>query len=181
MTSGYLEVTVGPMFSGKTTHLVGLYNKYTSEQKSVIAINYEEDKRYHDKMLSTHDRITIPCLFTKTISAIINELNADIILINEGQFFPDLFETVSILVEQQNKIVHVCGLDGDYRRQWFGSLLDLIPLCDKIVKLSAKCNICKKSALFSHRVTTETTQIVIGSTNYMPLCRKCYIEENKSF
>ena len=177
--TGYLEIIIGPMFSGKTTHLVDLYNKYIIANKSVIAINYEDDKRYHDKMLSTHDLVTIPCLFTRNIHDILPSLTADIILINEGQFFPDLFETVSILVEQLGKTVHICGLDGDFKRQRFGGLLDLIPLCDRIVKLSAKCNICQKSALFSHRVSTETSQIVIGVSNYMPLCRSCYIIENR--
>lgn len=184
---GYLEIIIGPMFSGKTTYLVNLYKQYNAEKKSVVAINYVDDKRYHDKMLSTHDLVTIPCIFTKNIGDVLNDnsnehnaiLSADVVLINEGQFFPDLFETVSTMVEKYGKIVHICGLDGDFKRQRFGSLLDLIPLCDKIVKLSANCNVCKNPALFSHRMTTETSQIVIGSDNYVPLCRSCYIAETK--
>ena len=178
--NGYLEIIIGPMFSGKTTYLVNLYNNYINTNKSVIVINYEEDKRYHNHMLSTHDLTTIPCVFTTKICDVLTDLSADIILINEGQFFPDLFETVTLLVENHGKIVHVCGLDGDFKRQRFGTLLDLIPLCDTIIKLNAKCNICKDPALFSHRVTNETLQVVIGSSNYMPLCRKCYITENNT-
>ena len=29
-------------------------------------------------------------------------------------------------------------------------------------------------AIFTHRITKETAQVVIGSDNYIPVCRKCY-------
>jgi thymidine kinase len=75
-----------------------------------------------------------------------------------------------------NKKVYICGLDGDFKQQKFGELLDLIPHCDKVEKLTALCSICKngKKALFSHRISDETSQVVIGSINYVPLCRSCY-------
>ena len=182
----FLQIITGPMFSGKTTYLVNLYNNYNlGANNSVVAINYVNDKRYSDTMISTHDKLEIPCIFAEKLGDILTDESvqkANVILINEGQFFPDLVETVLDLVENQNKIVHVCGLDGDFKRQKFGTLLDLIPYCNNIVKLNANCantlengNICKKIALFSHRITEETSQVVIGSTNYMPLCRNCYI------
>ena len=103
-------------------------------------------------------------------------IDADVILINEGQFFGDLVPMVMEMVESHNKKVHICGLDGDFRRQRFGSLLDLIPYADKVEKLSAFCGMCRDGtpAIFSHRVSTEVNQIVIGSDNYIPLCRSCY-------
>ena len=103
-------------------------------------------------------------------------IDADVILINEGQFFEDLVETVIEMVDVHKKQVHICGLDGDFRRQRFGTLLDLIPYSDKVEKLTAFCGICKDGtpAVFSHRVSNESAQVVIGSDNYMPLCRSCY-------
>ena len=53
---GYLEIILGPMFAGKTTELIEIYNKYTED---VIAINYSDDNRYDDKKLSTHNKIMI--------------------------------------------------------------------------------------------------------------------------
>jgi len=174
----FLELIVGPMFSGKTTYLQNLYNNYKLGNNKVAVINYSGDTRYDNAMLATHDAVTdIPCIFTENIGDVIMDdqiQSANIILINEGQFFSDLYETVLELVENKNKTVHICGLDGDFKRQKFGALLDLIPISDKIVKLAAKCSKCKKPAYFSHRITTETSQIVIGSSNYEPLCRKCY-------
>jgi thymidine kinase len=78
-----------------------------------------------------------------------------------------------------NKKVFICGLDGDFERKKFGCILDLIPHCDKVTKLTSLCNLCKngESAIFSIRLTNEKTQTLIGSDNYIPVCRSCY-EQN---
>lgn len=179
-SGGRLELILGPMFSGKTTRLIELYHEFQKKKVNVIAINFADDTRYHDTMLSTHDNVMIPCIQCHNLNEIIendNIQNSSVILINEGQFFQDIFEIVINLVENQKKHVVICGLDGDFKRVKFGRLCDLIPLCDSITKLQAKCN-CGKDAIFSHRVTNEIAQVVIGSSNYIPLCRTCYLDVN---
>lgn len=185
MGKGYLEIILGGMYAGKTSRLIEIYKTNSYIGKKIVVINYAEDTRYHDKMLSTHDGVMIPCIMTLDIydqwtnpqQPYYNELHsADIILINEGQFFKRLVETVLLMVENENKNVYICGLDGDFKREKFGELLNLIPYCDKVEKLRSLCSICRngKRGIFSKRVTTETTQIVIGSDNYLPVCRDCY-------
>jgi thymidine kinase len=180
--TGYLSIIFGCMFSGKTTLMVTIYEQGQKEGKDVYAINYSGDTRYHDSMLSTHDKRMIPCTFASRLgdlwnSHVTTDIHmADVILINEGQFFPDLYEVVVSMVEEYGKTVCICGLDGDFNRRKFGHMLDLIPLCDMVTKLQAKCKLCKDSASFSHRITSETDQIVIGSDNYVPLCRGCYLK-----
>lgn len=174
---GYLELIIGPMFSGKTTQLINIYNQHYASNKNIKVINYTGDTRYHDSMLSTHDKIMIPCVFANKIKDVCTSDNMykyDTVLINEGQFFPDLYESVYELVETYKKSVYICGLDGDFKRDKFGKMLDLIPLCDKVTKLTAKCASCKRSAIFSKRLTKEEQQVVIGSSNYEPMCRECY-------
>tara|TARA_B110000285_G_scaffold44659_1_gene49711 strand:+ start:1551 stop:2099 length:549 start_codon:yes stop_codon:yes gene_type:complete len=173
----YLELIIGPMFSGKTTRLINIYNEKIAEGRKVQVINYSGDTRYHNSMLSTHDKLMIPCVFSNTIKEVCKEpeIHAlDIILINEGQFFPDLYDSVITLVETHRKEVYVCGLDGDFKRCKFGGLLDLIPMSDNIIKLHAKCEKCNKNAIFSKRLTNEEQQVLIGSSNYVPVCRDCY-------
>jgi thymidine kinase len=185
---GYLELILGPMFSGKTTRILEIYNHYSFINKRVMVINYAEDKRYHETMLSTHDHKMIPCTLAMELNGMwrdrthknYSEIHrADVILINEGQFFADLKRIVLEMVEQENKTVYICGLDGDFQRGKFGELMDLVPYCDNIIKLKSLCSICKngKRAIFSHRVTEETGQVIIGSHNYVPLCRSCYLDK----
>jgi len=184
--TGYLGLIVGPMFSGKTTRIIELYYQYKNEGKNVLVVNYDADRRYHDSMLSTHDRVMIPCLFTDRLFDLVNTVNgdyesADVILINEGQFFPDLYTSVLSMIEVSKKTVHVCGLDGDFRREKFGEILDLLPISDSITKLTSKCaNGCSFPALFSHRISNEKEKVLIGSDIYLPLCRHCYAIANTS-
>jgi thymidine kinase len=76
------------------------------------------------------------------------------------------------------KRVYISGLDGDFERKKIGQILDLIPLCDKVTKLTSICNKCKNGTpgIFSKRLTGEKEQTVIGADNYIPVCRECYEE-----
>jgi thymidine kinase len=179
VSTGYLELIVGPMFSGKTTYIMDVYDACYKKGEKVLVINYEKDMRYHSTLLSTHDKRTCPCIFVDKVSDAL-ETSAiqlsDIILINEGQFFSDIYETVLYIVETLKKKVFICGLDGDFKRQKFGRLLDLVPLCDNIVKLKSRCDICSEPALFSYRKVDNIQQVLIGSDIYVPLCRDCYLK-----
>jgi len=173
---GSLHVVLGPMFSGKTTRLIHIYHARKYIGKKIAVINYSEDKRYHTKMLSTHDQVMIPCIQISQLAGF-DCSPYDSILINEGQFFGDLYTHVLDYVEKYDKEVYIFGLDGDYLRNKFGSVLDLIPYSDSVEKLTALCSTCRDGTLahFSHRLTGELEQLVIGADNYNSLCRKCYL------
>lgn len=176
MSRARLDIYIGPMFSGKTSKLVDIYEECIAKQTNVVAINYIDDTRYHASLLSTHDKRMIPCVQCKQLNEIAylpQILNNDVILINEGQFFNDIYETVLSLVETYNKHVVICGLDGDFKRTKFGKLFELIPYCDSVIKLCAICT-CGQPAIFSHRTSAEEQQVVIGADNYLPMCRACY-------
>ena len=199
-TTGYLELIIGPMFSGKTSELLQIYKQCQFCSIPVSIINHTIDKRYHDTMISSHDKIMAPCLQANKLTDIwtregwiisgnnsdiyANNLlrSAEVILINEGQFFSDLYEVVVDMLKN-NKKVYICGLDGDFERKKFGSILDLIPLCDKVRKLTSLCSICRDGtpAIFSMRLTAEKEQTIVGSDNYIPVCRKCYKTDSVSF
>jgi thymidine kinase len=203
--SGYLEIILGPMYAGKSTRLVEVYNQCKFCNISIAVINHKIDNRYDEELLSTHDQIKIPCIKTERLMDLwldessiniltdsINDISkipriqekiqicrSEVILINEGQFFPDLKEFVDYLLKNEKKI-YICGLDGDFERKKFGQILDLIPLCDKVTKLTSLCSLCKDGTpgIFSMRLTKETEQTVVGSENYIPVCRKCYKSKN---
>lgn len=183
---GFLQIILGPMFSGKTSRLVQLFKTHSYIGKKIAVINHASDTRYTDTMLSTHDKTMIPCLFISDLKEVWenptttyhnNIRDADTILINEAQFFPGLKDIVLEMVETFGKYVVICGLDGDFKRNPFGEILSLIPYCDSVEKLSALCAKCRDgtAGIFSNRISKEEDQVVIGSDNYQPLCRNCYI------
>ena len=184
--TGYLEIILGPMWSGKTSALLKIYRQYSFCKSRVCVINYKADDRYSETMLSTHDKEMIPCVMGFSMEEIMkthkSEIeNSDVILVNEGQFFSDIVPFTINMVEEEGKKVYICGLDGDFKRDKIGNLLDLIPMCDKMTKLHALCSMCKDGTLapFTFRSTCETEQVVIGNDIYMPLCRSCYNSQTK--
>ena len=185
-TAGYLEIILGPMWSGKTSALLKIYRQYSFCKSIICVINYEADVRYSGTMLSTHDKEMIPCILGFSMEEIMkthkDEIeNSDVILINEGQFFSDIVPFAIKMVEEKRKKVYICGLDGDFKRDKIGNLLDLIPMCDKMTKLHALCSMCKDGTLapFTFRSTCDTEQVLIGNDIYMPLCRSCYNVKTK--
>jgi thymidine kinase len=181
------------MYAGKTSKIIDIYKQCTFCNIPVAVINHSLDTRYDNSLLSTHDKVMIPCIKTNKLKDIYNYKKsnyihdaenfalkvkvdeADVILINEGQFFDDLYECVDHMLKNGKK-VFIAGLDGDFERKKFGAMLDLIPLCDKITKITSLCGICKNGtpAIFSKRITNEKEQTLIGSDNYIPVCRNCY-------
>lgn len=179
MNSSYLELIIGPMFSGKTSKLIKIYKQFKYCNIPICIINHILDNRYDECMLSSHDKIKVPCIQSGNLTELwLNneELkNSKVVLINEGQFFADLQDIVIKMLDN-NKHVYICGLDGDFKRDKIGTILDLIPLCDKVTKLTSICSLCKDGTpgIFTLRLTKETNQIIIGSNNYIPVCRNHY-------
>ena len=174
----YLKVILGSMFSGKTTELINEYNKYKSGGFECCFINHSLDKDRFNSETQTHahnkSSVKTDFIIDKLGPHARSFLRYDVLFINEAQFFTDLYKAVEWLLFH-NKKVYVCGLDGDFQRQKFGSILDIIPLCDDVVKLKAICTNCKSSnGIFTKRLSKEKKQTIIGSDNYASLCRKCY-------
>ena len=176
---GYLKVILGPMFSGKTTELIRIYNRYTNCEMPCCVINHSCDKkRWNDTTdMANHNGTRIPCIYVEKLKDIVNMVGEyDIFLINEGQFFEDLYDIVNLLTNLHKKKVYISGLDGDFKRRKFGSILDVIPLCDDVIKIKAICKRCKKrDAIFTHRLSNEQEQTVVAADDkYTSLCRSCY-------
>jgi thymidine kinase len=187
--NSYLKLYIGPMFSGKSTHLLTEINKYKHITSNIIVINHILDKKRHleleksDGYLKTHDNKIFPAIMLNNLSEIyINESfsskykTADIIIIDEGQFYPDIFEFLKYELKlQRKKTFIVAGLSGDSNMCPIGDILKLVPLADEIYKLTAYCIYCKDATLasFTMKESKDKTQITIGNAElYSPVCRK---------
>lgn len=176
-----ITLIVGPMFASKTSRLISEYQRLQSIKNSAVLINYVDDDRYgNDNFVYSHDMNKVPCVKVKELFQVDEEIlsKSEVILINEGQFFPDLIEFCLKWCEQYNKTIIVAGLDGDYLRRPFGKINELVSLADDIIKVKAYCKKCmnRTEALFTKRLTNQTDNIVIGNDIYMPVCRKHYLE-----
>lgn len=177
-----LHLILGPMFAGKTTTLINTANEISDilNQDEILIINHSSDTRYSENtFITSHDNIKIPCIAMSSLSTIF-DLNNDYtiskikyIFINEGQFFPDLFDITKDLLFKYKIKIYICGLDGDYKQQPFPNckLLDLIPFASSVIKLNAICSYCKNKAAFTKRLIKSTDIVLIGGVeSYQPVC-----------
>jgi thymidine kinase len=179
-----LDIIIGPMFAGKSTELIKIIRKLNVLDKKYISVKPIIDKRYSEKQIVSHNNDRVTCSCFDSINDFISDINVnnlDTIFIEEGQFFPDLKNGVLRLVEDFDCNVVIVGLDGDYNRNKFGQILDLIPYSDSCKKITALCKRCNDGtpAIFSHRNNNSTKQIDVGVADYESLCRKHYLEINK--
>ena len=175
--SGKIELILGPMFSGKSTRLIGLIRKYTYKAKKTIMIKYIADKRYSEKSeVVTHDLLKYDSIECKNLRENLEKMkNYDIIGIDEGQFFPDLVEVCEELALMKKTII-IAALNGDFRMEPFPVIAKLIPKADKIKLLKAYCFNCHKDANYSLRIVQSNDTVLIGADEaYKPACRECHV------
>lgn len=172
-----LEVYIGPMWAGKSSTVLGTLRRYSSIGWKVLVITSKLDNRYGPDMVASHDKEKYPAIAVDTLKgvpAMPNYQDAQLIMIDEAQFFPDLLDFTLLSVDTYKKHVVVVGLDGDSDRKPFGQILQLIPHCDSVKKITSFCSECKDGtpALFSFHKSQKSGQVSVGHENqYEPLCR----------
>lgn len=171
-----LSIIMGNMFSGKTSELIRRLKRLKVIGKEVMIVNSAKDTRSPEEVLKTHDNVKFNCHKVYDLFDIIDTdefERADIIAIDEAQFFPRLKKFVECCLHV-NKSVILAGLDGDAFQRKFGELTDCIPLACDVTKLSALCMRCKNGTPgpFTKRtVDDRTLELIGGSDMYIAVCR----------
>jgi thymidine kinase len=173
-----LELIIGPMFAGKTTHALDLVRRYNEQGLRVLVVKPAVDTRFVNlNELTTHNGDSVPCYTTSTLNSLTRDFiqHFSVIIVDEAQFFQGLVPFVEFTVDTHSKIVYLIGLSGDSERRPFGELLDTIPFANKITHLKSYCA-CGNLALFTRRLQTGLDQVAIGGSElYRPECRFCYV------
>ena len=188
---GKLEIIMGTMFSGKTSYCLNKISLFVELDLKVLYINIDFDNR-SDLEFSTHnpffnsidfkkkDKINenLTMIKVRDLSNIIFE-SYDIIMIDEAHFFDDIIKFTKKLLDNKKHVI-IATLIADYKGNKFGKVLDLIPICDEVVRLESYCIECSKQkkinkAIYSKRITKNKESIDIGgSDKYIAVCREHY-------
>lgn len=177
-----LELIIGPMFSGKSTELLRRIRMYQKIDNKVLVVKPSIDNRYNENKLTTHNFDSVECMVVDSLDEIDNHIhNYDILVIDEGQFFQNLKNKVIVWLKKN--IIHIIigGLDGDYKKEPIGDILELIPHSDACTKLTSLCMFCKDGTIapFTLRLIESKDLVLVGgSESYMPVCRKHYIDRH---
>jgi thymidine kinase len=179
---GHLSLLIGCMFAQKTTELLRRVRRYQSIGYKVLVINYIGDTRYGKECIASHDKEVEKAICVSTLAEVDSMARSQafqVIVIDEGQFFPDLLQYVTMWADTLPVHIVVAGLDGTSERKPFGDMVNLIPHAEEVERLTAFCSVCGDGTIanYSQYKGSVTKEIVIGGTEiYRPVCRKHYLE-----
>jgi thymidine kinase len=180
----HLTLILGPMFAGKSSAILSRVKRAKVLGWKTMVITCDIDKRYDvsGAKVMTHDLTGIEAIGVNVLEGISwtkEYLHARLIVIEEAQFFPDLYNFVVEAVDKHGKDVVVVGLDGDSDRKPFGQILNLVPLADEIMRLTSLCKRCGDgtAAIFTALVSgVKGEQVCVGGAEkYEPMCRLHYL------
>jgi thymidine kinase len=173
---GHIEVICGSMFSGKTEELIRRLRRAQIARQRVAIFKPKIDNRYSLTDLVSHSEQKIPSTVVDTSEQILLfSSDADVIGIDEAQFFDHYVVDVCQKLAHEGKRVIVAGLDTDYRGQPFEPIPQLLAVAEYITKTLAICVKCGAPANRTQRISGNSDRVLVGAVeHYEARCRKCF-------
>jgi len=173
---GWIEVVCGSMFSGKTEELIRRLKRAQIANMKVEVYKPATDTRYDKSKVVSHDANSISSTpVDKAINILMLAENADVVGIDEAQFFDEKIVEVCETLANKGVRVIVAGLDMDYTGKPFGPIPQLLSIANYVTKLHAVCMQCGGIASYSYRTTSNKDQVVLGEKeHYEARCRTCF-------
>ncbi|MFD9628619.1 thymidine kinase [Peribacillus muralis] len=179
--TGRLEVYCGSMFAEKSTSLIRQGKRHLMGGRSVAFVKPYIDNRYGEDVVATHDGVKHFAdsikydAFTGNMEDFtsrkhVNE--AQVVCIDEVQFFPKLVIKLIEKLLYEGKTVYVAGLDMDKDGRPFETTMALMGIAEEVHKVQAVCRDCGEDAWVTIQ-EKETERIHVGNDGYKPCCRAC--------
>ena len=176
--TGWIEVIVGSMFSGKSEELIRRLNRARIARQKVQVFKPAIDARYsveHIASHSGHKHDSQPVSSSEELMGII-KADTQVVGIDEGQFFdPGLVAAANELAGSGKRVI-IAGLDQDYRGTPFEPMPQLLCIAEFITKTHAICVKCGSTANYSQRTVESEALVEVGAADkYEARCRKCFV------
>lgn len=173
---GWIEVICGGMFSGKTEELIRRARRAHIAGQKVIIVKPSVDKRYHEEMVVSHNAMALPSIVADSADQIILLTgNAEVVCIDEAQFFDNRLVDVANTLANDGKRVIAAGLDMDYLGKPFEPMPYLMAVAEYVTKLHAICAESGMIANFSQRIVESEDRVLLGEKDaYEPRARHCF-------
>jgi len=178
--SGWVEVIVGCMFSGKTEELIKQIQRVGFAKQKWQAFKPQIDARYSVTDVCSHNQTKLKCHPIAEAWEIpqLVERTTSVVAIDEGQFFDETLIEVTQSLAASGKRVIIAGLDTDWRGRPFGPMPQLMALAEVVRKQYAICMVCGNEATRTQRLVAAQDDILVGSTDsYEARCRQHFDPE----
>ncbi len=174
--TGWIEVICGCMFSGKTEELIRRLRRAQIAKQEVEIFKPRIDTRYSAEHIVSHSEQSLTSQVVDNAREILQRVgNAQVVGIDEGQFFdPGLVDVCEKLANAGKRVI-VAGLDQDYRGKPFEPMPQLLAIAEYITKTLAICVVCGNPADRTQRKTQQSDRVLVGAKDiYEARCRKCF-------
>ena len=141
----------------------------------------KEDTRFKKKKIVSHNENFLKSKIIERPSEILKfSQNAQVVGIDEAQFFSDEIIEVCNKLANDGKRVIVAGLDMDYKGKPFGPMPNLMAIAEYVTKLHAICTKTGKMANYTNRKVDDKNLIMVGDKNkYEALSREAFNKTKK--
>jgi thymidine kinase len=174
---GWIEVIVGPMFSGKSEELIRRLRRAEIGRQRVQIFKPVIDQRYARNGIVSHSGLEIPSELVQSGTEIIEKVapRTEVVGIDEAQFLGEsIVEACSRLADAGKRVI-VTGLDTDFMGRPFEPMPRLLAVAEEITKLLAICMRCGNPAVHTQRLVASEELIVVGAGGmYEARCRRCF-------
>ncbi len=169
----WLHVIAGCMSSGKTDELLRLLRRAEIARRRILLVRPDVDDRTppgyaESRSKARYPSTPVPKGEPVQILALARERDADLIGIEEAQFFDASVVQVAETLRQSGRHIIASGLNTDFAGRPFGSMPQLLALADEITMLTAICVVCGETATRTQRLVggrpaaVDDPLIVIG-------------------
>ena len=158
--TGWIEVICGCMFSGKTEELIRRCRRAKIAKLEVKIFKPHIDNRYSSENIVSHSEQSLPSVMVSSPEDILRMSNdAQVIGIDEAQFFGNSLIEVCEQLADQGKRVIIAGLDQDYRGIPFEPMPQLLAVAEYITKTLAICVQCGNPADKTQRKVAHSERV----------------------
>lgn len=175
---GKVILAWGPMFSGKTSTIIETGRIFRESGLRVVFVKSDIDDRYQKREIVSHDDKRVSAFSVSKLTTNIGlssvAVDADVVLIDEGQFFDDIAEFCQLMAANKVTVI-VAALKTSHTGDLFPNVASLLPVCNAIVTLKGLCRLCDNESMYTQRTTKTNNLIEVGVSQYRPLCRMCWL------
>lgn len=174
-TDPEFTIFTGPMFGSKTTRLLAQIDRYTYQNKKVVAFKPMMDNRYSNVEICTHSGGKFPAYGVSSGSDITEylaerKLEVDVIAVDEA-FMIDGIAAVLLDLFRKGKTILVSSLQLSASGNVFEEVRDMMPWATRIEICPAVCPITGRDAYYTHRKISGLNEIEVGGSDmYEPRC-----------
>lgn len=171
------NIFVGAMFSGKTTRLLLMLERYKYQHKRVAVFKPTLDDRYSSTEVVSHGGWSHTATAVKSGADILEALaqlpdEPDVVAVDEAFMIPNVTEVLVWLYRNGINIV-VSTLDISATGKPFHEVEKMLVWATYVEKCAAVCTVCGRDAFYTHKkqVDEDHGEIQVGGAElYEPRC-----------